>query len=83
MPIRRQGFEWEITDLGNLPPKRLADLENPQSIFVSGFGKRYLEETKIEQEKTSSLLFNILEAHPVYGHLLEITGYPVVTLILI
>lgn len=43
MPIRRQGFQWEIVDLGNLPPKRLEDLENPQSIFVSGFGNATLK----------------------------------------
>ena len=39
MAIRRQGFEWQVRDLGQLAPKRLEDLSNtPQSIFISGIG---------------------------------------------
>ena len=39
MAIRRQGFEWQVRDLGQLPVKRLEDLSNsPQSIFISGIG---------------------------------------------
>ena len=39
MAIRRQGFEWQVRDLGQLAPKRLDDLSNtPQSIFISGIG---------------------------------------------
>ena len=39
MAIRRQGFEWQVKDLGQLAPKRLEDLSNtPQSVFISGIG---------------------------------------------
>ena len=39
MAIRRQGFEWQVKDLGQLAPKRLEDLSTtPQSVFVSGIG---------------------------------------------
>jgi len=39
MAIRRQGFEWQVRDLGQLPVKRLEELSNsPQSIFISGIG---------------------------------------------
>lgn len=39
MAIRRQGFEWQVRDLGQLPIKRLEELSNsPQSIFISGIG---------------------------------------------
>lgn len=39
MAIRRQGFQWEVADLGNLPPKELSLLENtPQSVFYSKIG---------------------------------------------
>ncbi len=39
MPVRRQGFQWQVKDLGQLPPKRLDDLsKHPQSVFVSGIG---------------------------------------------
>ena len=38
MSIRRQGWEWAISDLGNLPAK-IKQLEvGPQSVFYSGFG---------------------------------------------
>ena len=43
MAIRRQGFEWQVRDLGQLPIKRLEDLSNsPQSVFVSGIGNATL-----------------------------------------
>jgi len=43
MAIRRQGFEWQVRDLGQLPVKRLEDLSNsPQSVFVSGIGNATL-----------------------------------------
>ena len=39
MAIRRQGFQWEVADLGNIPPKQLEDLEKtPQSVFYSKIG---------------------------------------------
>ncbi len=39
MAIRRQGFQWEVGDLGNLPPKDAELLENsPQSVFYSKIG---------------------------------------------
>ena len=39
MSVRRQAYQWEITDLGQIPAKRLEELTKPQSIFTSGFGK--------------------------------------------
>lgn len=39
MAIRRQGFQWEVADLGNIPPKQLDLLETtPQSVFYSKIG---------------------------------------------
>ena len=39
MSIRRQGFQWVVADLGNLPPKDIELLENrPQSVFYSKIG---------------------------------------------
>ena len=43
MSIRRQAYQWEIADLGQLPPKRLEALTEPQSIFTSGFGNANLK----------------------------------------
>ena len=43
MSIRRQGYQWEIKDLGQLPAKRLDELTRPQSIFTSGFGNATLK----------------------------------------
>ena len=39
MPTRRQFYQWEVEDLGQLPPKRLSDLnQRYESIFTSGIG---------------------------------------------
>ena len=43
MSIRRQAYQWEIADLGQLPAKRLEELTKPQSIFTSGFGNATLK----------------------------------------
>ena len=43
MSVRRQGYQWEVRDLGQIPPKRLKDLEDPQSIFYSGIGDASLK----------------------------------------
>jgi len=43
MSVRRQAYQWEIADLGQLPPKRLGELTKPQSIFTSGFGNATLK----------------------------------------
>ena len=43
MSIRRQAYQWEIKDLGQLPAKRLEELTKPQSIFTSGFGNATLK----------------------------------------
>ncbi len=43
MAVRRQAYEWLVTDLGNLPPKRLAELTVPQSIFYSQLGTATLK----------------------------------------
>ncbi|MCP4121358.1 MAG: hypothetical protein GY751_06355 [Bacteroidetes bacterium] len=43
MSVRRQGYQWTVEDLGQLPPKRLEQLNEPQSIFVSGIGNATLK----------------------------------------
>ena len=43
MSVRRQGYQWTVEDLGQLPPKRLDALTKPQSIFVSGIGNATLK----------------------------------------
>ena len=43
MSVRRQGYQWSVEDLGQLPPKRLDALTKPQSIFVSGIGDATLK----------------------------------------
>ena len=43
MAVRRQAYEWLVSDLGNLPPKRLAELTVPQSIFYSQLGTATLK----------------------------------------
>jgi hypothetical protein len=56
MSMRRQGYEWAVADLGNLPPKRLADLERPQSVFFSGIGDATLK----NRQRTSSDEFMVI-----------------------
>jgi hypothetical protein len=58
MAIRRQGFEWQVKDLGQLPPKRLADLSNsPQSVFISGIGNA----TITKRNRTANDEFLVLQ----------------------
>ncbi len=56
MSMRRQGYEWTVEDLGNLPPKRLADLETPQSVFFSGIGDATLK----NRQRTSADEFYVI-----------------------
>ena len=67
MSMRRQGFEWEVADLGNLPPKRLAELETPQSVFYSKLGTATLK----NRQRTSDdeyLVINYFGSTPgIYG----------------
>ena len=56
MSMRRQGYEWTVEDLGNLPPKRLADLETPQSVFFSGIGDATLK----NRQRTSADEFLVI-----------------------
>jgi len=56
MSMRRQGYEWSVADLGNLPPKRLEDLETPQSVFFSGIGDATLK----NRQRTSSDEFMVV-----------------------
>ena len=67
MSMRRQGFEWSVADLGNLPPKRLAELETPQSVFYSKLGSATLK----NRQRTSDdeyLVINYFGSTPgIYG----------------
>ncbi len=54
--MRRQGYEWFVQDLGNLPPKLLTDLEAPQSVFFSGIGDATLK----NRQRTSSDEFLVI-----------------------
>jgi len=67
MSMRRQGFEWSVADLGNLPPKRLAELETPQSVFYSQLGSATLK----NRQRTSDdeyLVINYFGSTPgIYG----------------
>jgi hypothetical protein len=56
MSMRRQGYEWFVADLGNLPPKRLSELETPQSVFFSGIGDATLK----NRQRTSSDEFYVI-----------------------
>ena len=58
MAIRRQGFEWQVKDLGQLAPKRLEDLSTtPQSVFISGIGNA----TITKRNRTASDEFLVLQ----------------------
>ena len=67
MSVRRQGYQWEIADLGQLPPKRLSDLEKPQSIFVSGLGNATLK-ARLRTKPTEYIVIKYFGSTPgIYG----------------
>ena len=68
MAIRRQGYEWTVEDLGQLPPKRLDLLSaSPQSIFVSGIGTATLK-ARLRTKETEFLVIKYFGSTPgIYG----------------
>ena len=57
MSVRRQGWQWGIADLGNLPAK-IKDLEaSPQSVFYSGIG----DATLLNRNRTKADEFIVLQ----------------------
>ena len=57
MSIRRQGWEWAVADLGNLPAK-VKQLEvRPQSVFYSGIG----DATQVNRNRTGDDEYIVLQ----------------------
>lgn len=67
MSIRRQGFEWSVEDVGNLPPKRLELLTTPQSVFYSGIGNATIK-ARLRTKETEFVLIQYFGSTPgIYG----------------
>lgn len=68
MSVRRQGFEWTVEDLGQLPPKRLELLsESPQSIFYSGIGNATIS-ARLRTKETEFIVIKYFGSTPgIYG----------------
>ena len=68
MSVRRQGYQWVVEDLGNLPPKRLEILsESPQSIFVSGIGNATIS-ARLHTKDTEYIVIKYFGSTPgIYG----------------
>ena len=68
MSVRRQGFEWTVEDLGQLPPKRLELLsESPQSIFYSGIGNATIS-ARLRTKDTEFIVIKYFGSTPgIYG----------------
>ena len=65
MSIRRQGWEWAISDLGNHLP-RLTVKVRPQSVFYSGIG----DATQVNRNRTGDdeySFYNMLVLHRKLG----------------
>ena len=67
MSVRRQGYQWVVEDLGQLPPKRLEDLTAPQSIFVSGIGSAILK-ARLRTKPSEYIVIKYFGSTPgIYG----------------
>ena len=68
MSVRRQGFEWSVEDVGQLPPKRLSLLsESPQSIFYSGIGNATID-ARLRTKETEFIVIKYFGSTPgIYG----------------
>ena len=67
MSVRRQAYQWVVEDLGQLPPKRLESLTEPQSIFVSGIGNATLK-SRLRTKPTEYLVIKYFGSTPgIYG----------------
>jgi hypothetical protein len=63
MSVRRQGYQWTVEDLGQLPPKRLELLNEPQSIFVSGIGNATLK-SRLRTKPTEYIVIKYFGSTP-------------------
>ena len=63
MSVRRQAYQWEIADLGQLPAKRLEELTKPQSIFTSGLGNATLK-ARLRTKPTEYLVIKYFGSTP-------------------
>ena len=67
MSVRRQAYQWEVKDLGQLPPKRLNELTDPQSIFVSGIGNATLK-ARLRTKPSEYIVIKYFGSTPgIYG----------------
>jgi len=67
MSVRRQGYQWTVSDLGQLPPKRLEDLTVPQSIFTSGIGNATLK-ARLRTKPSEYIVIKYFGSTPgIYG----------------
>ena len=67
MSVRRQGYQWTVSDLGQLPPKRLEDLTVPQSIFTSGIGNATLK-ARLRTKSSEYIVIKYFGSTPgIYG----------------
>ena len=67
MSVRRQGYQWVVEDLGQLPPKRLNELTDPQSIFVSGIGNATLK-ARLRTKPSEYIVIKYFGSTPgIYG----------------
>ena len=67
MSVRRQGYQWTVEDLGQLPPKRLGQLSAPQSIIVSGIGNATLK-ARLRTKPTEYIVIKYFGSTPgIYG----------------
>ena len=63
MSVRRQGYQWTVEDLGQLPPKLLELLNEPQSIFVSGIGNATLK-SRLRTKPTEYIVIKYFGSTP-------------------
>ena len=67
MSVRRQGWEWAVSDIGNLPAK-IKELEaDPQSVFYSGIGDAVLRNRNTTKSNEFLVLQYVGSSPGIYG----------------
>ena len=68
MSVRRQGYEWVVEDVGQLPIKRLELLSQlPQSVFYSGIGNATIS-ARLHTKDTEYVVIKYFGSTPgLYG----------------
>jgi hypothetical protein len=68
MSVRRQGYEWIVEDIGQLPIKRLELLtQSPQSVFISGIGNATIS-ARLHTKDTEYIVIKYFGSTPgIYG----------------